>query len=93
MSRAINFGAGPSMIPLEVLEQAQKEFVDFHGKGLSIMESSHRAKLYEDVHNQAIADIREILSVPSDYEVLFLQGGASLQFAMIPMNQIGRAHV
>ena len=86
MSRAINFGAGPSMIPLEVLEQAQKEFVDFHGKGLSIMESSHRAKLYEDVHNQAIADIKEILSVPNDYEVLFLQGGASLQFAMIPMN-------
>ncbi|MDD3324335.1 MAG: phosphoserine transaminase [Sulfurospirillaceae bacterium] len=86
MHRAINFGAGPSAIPLDVLREAQEQFLDFNGSGLSIMEASHRSKLYEDVHNGAIALMRELYAIPEDYDVLFLQGGASLQFAMIPMN-------
>ncbi|MBE0491428.1 MAG: 3-phosphoserine/phosphohydroxythreonine transaminase [Sulfurospirillum sp.] len=86
MKRAINFGAGPSAIPTEVLEIAQKELLDFQESGLSIMEASHRSKLYENVHNEAIALMRELYKIPQDYEVMFLQGGASLQFAMIPMN-------
>ncbi len=86
MKRAINFGAGPSAIPLEVLEEAQKQLLDFGGSGLSIMEASHRSKLYEAVHDEAISLMRELYEIPADYEVMFLQGGASLQFAMIPMN-------
>lgn len=86
MNPVINFGAGPSMLPPEVLQEAQRHFVDFHGKGLSIMEASHRSALYEDVHNEAIADIKALLNVPETFDVLFLQGGASLQFAMAPMN-------
>lgn len=93
MNRAINFGAGPSAIPLEVLEQVQADLLDFQGNGLSIMEASHRSKMYEDVHNQAIADMRELYKIPGEYEVLFLQGGASLQFAMIPMNLATRGKV
>jgi phosphoserine aminotransferase len=86
MQPAINFGAGPSMIPQEVLKEAQEQLLDFHGNGLSIMEASHRSSMYEEIHNAAIADIRELLSIPENFEVLFLQGGASLQFAMIPLN-------
>ncbi len=89
MKRVWNFGAGPSMIPRSVLERAQRELLDFRGSGISIMESSHRAKLYDDVHNEAIALIRELYRLPDEYAVLFLQGGASLQFAMVPMN-LGR---
>lgn len=84
--RAYNFNAGPSALPLAVLEKAQKEFVDFQGTGMSVMELSHRSAAYEEVHNQAIARLRSLLSIPDQYEVLFLQGGASLQFSMIPMN-------
>jgi len=84
--RAYNFNAGPSALPLSALEKAQAELLDFQGAGMSILEMSHRGKEYEAVHNQAIALIRELLAVPEDYEILFLQGGASLQFAMIPMN-------
>ncbi len=86
MNRAFNFGAGPATIPLEVLEEAQKELLDFKGSGISIMEASHRTKLYEEVHNGAISLMRELYEIPEDYEVIFLQGGASLQFAMVPMN-------
>jgi phosphoserine aminotransferase len=86
MKRAINFGAGPSAIPLEVLEEAQKHLLDFGGSGLSIMEASHRSKLYDAVHNEAISLMRELYEIPTDYEVMFIQGGASMQFAMIPMN-------
>ena len=86
MNRIFNFGAGPSAIPLSVLEEAQKELVDYKGEGLSIMEASHRSKMYDVVHNEAMALTRELYSVPEDYDILFLQGGASLQFAMIPMN-------
>ena len=86
MSRIFNFGAGPAAIPLEVLEEAQKNLVDYKGEGLSIMEASHRSKMYDDVHNEALSLTRELYKVPKDYDILFLQGGASTQFAMIPMN-------
>jgi phosphoserine aminotransferase len=86
MTRALNFNAGPAGLPLPALERAQRELVDFEGTGMSIMEHSHRGKAYEAVHNEAIALIRELLSVPESYDVLFLQGGASQQFAVIPMN-------
>jgi len=86
MDRIFNFGAGPSAIPLSVLEEAQKELVNYKGEGLSIMEASHRSKMYDEVHNEAISLTREIYNIPYDYDILFLQGGASLQFAMIPMN-------
>lgn len=86
MKRAYNFGAGPAAIPTEVLEEAQKELLDFEGSGISIMEASHRSKLYDEVHNGAIVLMRELYDIPDDFEVLFLQGGASLQFAMVPMN-------
>jgi phosphoserine aminotransferase len=84
--RAYNFNAGPAALPLEVLRQAQEEFVDFQGIGMSIMEISHRSKQYEQVNDEAQALIKELLGIKSGYEVLFLQGGASTQFAMIPMN-------
>lgn len=86
VKRAYNFNAGPSALPLEVLEKAQQELVDFRGTGMSVMELSHRSAAYEEVHNQAVANVKELLAIPENYEVLFLQGGASLQFSMIPMN-------
>lgn len=81
-----NFNAGPSALPFEVLVQAQEEFLDYKQSGMSIMEMSHRGAIYEEVHNQAIALIKELWQIPEDYHILFLQGGASLQFSMIPMN-------
>ncbi|WP_040208828.1 3-phosphoserine/phosphohydroxythreonine transaminase [Neobacillus jeddahensis] len=84
--RTYNFNAGPSALPISVLEKAQSELIDFRGTGMSIMELSHRSSAYEEVHNQAINRLKELLSIPDSYEVLFLQGGASLQFSMIPMN-------
>lgn len=84
--RAYNFNAGPAAIPLPVLERAQKELVNFNNTGMSVMELSHRSKDYEEVHNRANSLLRELLGIPDNYEVLFLQGGASLQFTMIPMN-------
>lgn len=81
-----NFNAGPSALPLPVLKKAQEELIDFRGTGMSIMELSHRSKPYEEVHNEAMARLKRLFSVPENYEVLFLQGGASLQFSMIPMN-------
>jgi len=86
MARAFNFCAGPAILPLEVLQQAQAELVDYQGSGMSIMEMSHRGKHYEAVHNEATANIRALMNLSDDYAVLFLQGGASLQFAMVPMN-------
>ena len=85
-NRAYNFNAGPAALPLAVLERAQAEFVDFHGTGMSIMEMSHRGKVYEEVHNEASSRLLGLLGNPEGYKVLFLQGGASTQFAMIPMN-------
>lgn len=81
-----NFNAGPSALPRAVLEKAQQELINFRGTGMSIMELSHRSKPYEEVHNEAIARLKRLFSIPENYEVLFLQGGASLQFSMIPMN-------
>lgn len=93
LRHAHNFNAGPSALPLPVLQKAQEELLDFRGTGMSVMELSHRSAAYEAVHNQAIALLKELLSIPDGYEVLFLQGGASLQFSMIPMNflQQGRS--
>lgn len=84
--RAINFNAGPAALPLSALERAARELLDIGGTGMSIMEHSHRGKTYEAVHNEAIALTRELMAVPDDYDVLLLQGGASGQFAMVPMN-------
>lgn len=84
--RAHNFNAGPAALPLSILEKAQSEFLDFGGAGMSILEMSHRSKEYEGVHNKAAALLKELLAIPDNYDVLFLQGGASLQFAMVPMN-------
>ncbi len=84
--RAYNFNPGPGPLPLEVLEQAQAEMLDFKGTGMSVMEISHRSKEFEAVIQTAEADLRELLSIPANYKIMFLQGGASLQFTMLPMN-------
>lgn len=84
--RVYNFSAGPSMLPLEVLEQAQADFVDYQGCGMSVTEMSHRSKQFDAIHNECISLIRELMGVPENYEVLLVQGGASTQFAAIPMN-------
>jgi len=86
MARVYNFNPGPAALPLAALERARDELVDFRGSGMSIIEHSHRGKEYEAVHDEAIALVRELLSVSADYHVLFLQGGASQQFAVVPMN-------
>jgi phosphoserine aminotransferase len=84
--RVYNFNPGPAALPLEVLQQAQAEMLDFKGTGMSVMEISHRSKEFEAVIQTAEADLRELLGIPANYKVMFLQGGASLQFAMLPMN-------
>lgn len=86
MSRKYNFSAGPAMLPLEVLEQAQQEMSDWNGSGMSVMEMSHRGKEFMSIAEKAEADLREIMGIPDNYKVLFLQGGASTQFAMVPLN-------
>jgi len=89
MSRVFNFSAGPAALPQEVLEQAQAEMLDWHGAGMSVMEMSHRGKEFMSIAAQAEADLREIMAIPDNYKVLFLQGGASSQFAMVPLNLLG----
>ncbi|MBU1626156.1 aminotransferase class V-fold PLP-dependent enzyme, partial [bacterium] len=84
--RVYNFNPGPAVLPLSVLEKAQADLVDYKGKGLSIMEMSHRSADYEEIHNQATKNIKKILSIPDNYHVLYLQGGASSQFFHIPYN-------
>ena len=86
MKRVYNFSAGPAVLPEEVLKEAADEMLDYNGTGMSVMEMSHRSKAYEEIITQAEADLRELMNIPDNYKVLFLQGGASLQFAMIPMN-------
>ncbi|UTL73689.1 3-phosphoserine/phosphohydroxythreonine transaminase [Bacillus halotolerans] len=86
MERTTNFNAGPAALPLEVLQTAQKEFIDFNESGMSVMELSHRSKEYEEVHQKAKSLLIELMGIPEDYDILFLQGGASLQFSMLPMN-------
>lgn len=86
MSRVYNFSAGPAVLPEEVLKEAADEMLDYKGTGMSVMEMSHRSKAYDDIIKEAEADLRDLMNIPDNYKVLFLQGGASLQFAMIPMN-------
>ncbi len=86
MSRVYNFSAGPAVLPEEVLKEAADEMLDYKGTGMSVMEMSHRSKAFETIINEAETDLRELMNIPDNYKVLFLQGGASQQFAMIPMN-------
>lgn len=86
MARVYNFSAGPAVLPEEVLKEAAEEMLDYQGTGMSVMEMSHRSKVYDDIIKTAEADLRELMNIPDNYKVLFLQGGASQQFAMIPMN-------
>lgn len=86
MSRVFNFSAGPAVLPEEVLKSAAEEMLDYAGTGMSVMEMSHRSKAYQQILDDAEADLRELMNIPDNYKVLFLQGGASQQFAMIPMN-------
>ena len=86
MSRVYNFSAGPAVLPEEVLKEAADEMLDYKGTGMSVMEMSHRSKAYDNIIKEAEADLRELMNIPDNYKVLFLQGGASQQFAMIPMN-------
>ena len=89
MSRVFNFSAGPAMLPQAVLEKAQQEMLDWHGSGMSVMEMSHRGKEFMSIAAQAEADLRELMGISDDYAVLFLQGGASSQSAMVPLNLLG----
>jgi phosphoserine aminotransferase len=89
MSRVSNFNAGPAALPLPVLERARDELLEYQGSGMSIMEHSHRGKVYEGVHDEAIALLRELAGVPDTHHVLFMQGGAHAQFALVPMNFLG----
>ncbi len=86
MKRKINFYAGPSVIPVEVFETIQEELLDYQGSGLSLMETSHRSKDFDEVHNATISLIKELMGIPDNYKILFLGGGATMQFSMIPMN-------
>ena len=86
MSRVYNFSAGPAVLPEEVLREAAEEMLDYNGTGMSVMEMSHRSKAFQEIIETAEADIRKLMNIPDNYKVLFLQGGASQQFAMIPMN-------
>lgn len=94
MSRKYNFYAGPATLPLSVLEEMQKEFVDFKGAGLSLIETSHRSKEYDEIHNEAVTLVKELLGLSDEFKVMLLQGGATMQFGMLPLNLIhgqGRA--
>ena len=84
--RNYNFSAGPSMLPLEVLKKAQEQMLDYEGTGMSVMEMSHRAKCYDAIIKKAEADLRTLMNIPENYKVLFIQGGASQQFAAVPLN-------
>ena len=86
MARVYNFSAGPAVLPEEVLREAAAEMLDYRGSGMSVMEMSHRSKTFQTILNEAEADLRDLIGIPDNYKVLFLQGGASQQFAMIPMN-------
>jgi phosphoserine aminotransferase len=88
-TRIFNFSAGPAILPVPVLEEAQRDLVSLPGVGMSVMEISHRSKTFEDILNTAIADMRALAGIPSNYKVLLLQGGATLQFSMVPMNLLG----
>ena len=91
MARVYNFSAGPSMLPLEVLEEAAAEMLDFGGSGQSVMEMSHRSKEYQAIIDETEANLRKLMNIPDNYKVLFLQGGASSQFAMLPLNLLNKS--
>lgn len=86
MERIFNFSAGPSMLPLEIIEQAAAELTNYHGCGMSVMEMSHRSQVFQDIIDTAEADLRDLMNIPEGYKVLFLQGGGTLQFSMVPLN-------
>lgn len=86
MTRKLNFFAGPSTLPMEVLEEVQRQIVDYNGKGLSMIEASHRGGMFEDMYDECLADLHQIMGIPENYDVFFLGGGATLQFTMIPTN-------
>jgi len=89
MARVYNFNAGPAVLPLEVLEEARDQFVEYKSSGMSLMESSHRGKEYDAVHSEALANYRKLFNCSDDYAICFIAGGASMQFAMIPLNLLG----
>ena len=86
MERIYNFSAGPAVLPEAVLLEAQSEMLNYQGSGMSVMEMSHRSKTYQKIIDTAEADLRDLMGIGDDYQVLFMQGGASQQFAMVPMN-------
>ena len=86
MGRVYNFSAGPAVLPEEVLKEAAEEMLDYRGTGMSVMEMSHRSKAFETIIEEAEQDLRDLMNIPDNYKVLFLQGGASQQFAAVPMN-------
>src|SRR4026207_1054314 len=88
-TRIFNFSAGPAVLPVDVLEQAQRDLLSLPGVGMSILEISHRSKPFDDIIEGCEADLRALAGIPAGYRVLFLQGGASLQFSMVPMNLLG----
>ncbi|MCC5850258.1 MAG: 3-phosphoserine/phosphohydroxythreonine transaminase [Verrucomicrobia bacterium] len=90
MKRIYNFSAGPATLPLETLQEAQEGLLDYQGSGMSIMEMSHRGKHYDAVHQEALSNFRELLSVPDTHEIIFMQGGATSQFSFVPMNLLGQ---
>lgn len=90
MQRVYNFSAGPSMLPLGVLERAAKEMTDYNGSGMSVMEMSHRSPVYQQIIDKAESDLRKLMNVPENYKVLFLQGGATTQFAAVPLNLMNK---
>ena len=90
MSKLYNFSAGPAVLPAEVLKQAHDELQDWQGSGMSVMEMSHRGKEFMSIAEKAEADLRELMAIPDNYKVLFLQGGASSQFSMVPINSAAR---
>ena len=90
MSRVYNFSAGPAVLPEEVLKEVADEMMDYRGTGMSVMEMSHRSAAFQEIIDEAEKDLRDLMNIPDNYKVLFLQGGASQQFAMIPMNLMKR---
>ncbi|MBQ7226414.1 MAG: 3-phosphoserine/phosphohydroxythreonine transaminase [Clostridia bacterium] len=90
MSRVYNFSAGPSMLPLQVLETCAKDMLDYNGSGMSVMEMSHRSPVYDEIIKDAEAKLRQLMNIPDNYKVLFLQGGASTQFAAVPLNLMNK---
>ena len=91
-NRIYNFSAGPSMLPIEVLESARDNLVNFEGCGMSVMEMSHRSKVFDNIIVQAEAQLRKVMGIPDNYKVIFMQGGATLQFAAVPLNLMSKNH-